>query len=70
MTRAGRRWDPFSAEVLPVNEPKHTPFNERIVKQSREKYSKPREVVERQLEGGAQEESKPAPQISADEIIV
>lgn len=70
MTIDGRRWDPFSADVLPVTTPKHPPFNERIIRQSREKYARPRIDVEKQIEGGGAEEIKQAPQISADEIIV
>jgi hypothetical protein len=70
MTIDGRRWDPFSAEVLPVTAPRHPPFTEAIMKQSRELYAKPREVVERELEGGGVEEQKAAPVISADDIIV
>ena len=72
MTIDGRRWDPFSAEVLPVNAPKHATFAEKIMKQSREHYASPREAVERQLEGGDAEEQKKqeAPKISMDDIIV
>lgn len=70
MTIDGRRWDPFSAEVLPVTPPRHAPFTERIMAQSRQKYAKPRELVEKQLEGGEADQPKPAPQISAEEIIV
>lgn len=70
MTIDGRRWDPFSAEVLPVTAPRHATFLEAIMKQSRELYAKPRDIVEKELEGGGVEEQKAAPVISADEIIV
>lgn len=72
MTIDGRRWDPFSADVLPVNAPKHVPLTSKIVMQSREKYACKREEVELQLEGGSVEEQKKAeaPKISMDEIIV
>ncbi len=71
MTIDGRRWDPFSAEVLPVTEPRHTSFAEQIMKQSREKYAAARELVEKQLEGGSDEEKKQeAVKISVDDIIV
>ncbi|MDA1038645.1 MAG: type IV secretion system DNA-binding domain-containing protein [bacterium] len=71
MTIDGRRWDPFSAEVLFVGDPKHRSFKEEIIKQSREKYATPRTEVEAELEGGgstAKEEV--AEVIDMGEIIV
>ena len=71
MTIDGRRWDPFSADVLFVGDPKHKNFREEIYKQSREKYATPRVEVEKELEGGdstAKEEEAEA--VDMGEIIV
>ena len=72
MTIDGRRWDPFSAEVLPVNEPRHASFLDKIMDQTRQKYAAARETVEKQLEGGdlAEQKKAEAPKISMDDIIV
>ncbi|MBI2485219.1 type IV secretion system DNA-binding domain-containing protein [Candidatus Uhrbacteria bacterium] len=71
MTIDGRRWDPFSADVLTVDKPKHGNFVERIVKQSREKYATPRVQVEKELEGGDSVAKEPeAKPIDMGEIIV
>ena len=52
MTIDGRRWDPFSADVLMVGDPKHRNFKKEIMDQSRRKYATPRVEVEAELEGG------------------
>lgn len=72
MTIDGRRWDPFSAEVLTVAKPKHSPFTEQIVAQSREKHARQHLEVEHQLEAGEIDELKKheAAKISTEEIIV
>ena len=71
MTIDGRRWDPFSADVLFVGPPKHRSFKPEIMEQSRAKYATPRVDVEAELEGGegtAKEEE--AEVIDMGEIIV
>ncbi|TSC75131.1 MAG: Uncharacterized protein G01um101430_632 [Parcubacteria group bacterium Gr01-1014_30] len=51
----GEAYDPFSAETLKVLPPAHTSFKERIVKQSREKYTISVEAAKKLME---EEESK------------
>ncbi|HBD05699.1 TPA: hypothetical protein DCZ32_04545 [Candidatus Uhrbacteria bacterium] len=50
MTIDGRRWDPFSADVLTLTSPKHESYGSRIIKQSREKYASPKGIVEAEIE--------------------
>ncbi|HLD17931.1 MAG TPA: type IV secretion system DNA-binding domain-containing protein [Patescibacteria group bacterium] len=71
MTIEGKRYDPFSAEVLAVNDSKHPSYFEQILHRSRERCAMPRASVEAAL---AQEEQEsngfPSAPVSQDEIIV
>lgn len=69
MTIDGKRWDPFSADVLTVTDPRHASYADQIRKQSQEKYAVPVADVERMIEGG-DEPQEAAPEISMDDIIV
>ena len=69
MTIDGRRWDPFSADVLTVTPPRHKPFNEKIIAHVREQYARPKVDVEKEIEGGEMEEEK-VEKIEESEVIV
>ncbi|PJA46880.1 hypothetical protein CO172_03440 [Candidatus Uhrbacteria bacterium CG_4_9_14_3_um_filter_36_7] len=77
MTIDGKRYDPFSAEVLTVTDPKHEIYADRIIENSRKMYATTREEVECMLEEGddgrsgrSSDKKEEVPQVSADEIIV
>ena len=71
MTIDGKRYDPFSADVLNVTQPKHEAYNQQIIDHTRQTYAKPREQVVRELTAtDSADQEKEAPKISSDEIIV
>ncbi len=70
MTIDGKRYEPFSADVLTVTDPKHASFVKQIIDQSRKMYSKPRAEVAREVELAEQETSAPSAQVSQQDIIV
>ncbi|PKL72071.1 hypothetical protein CVV26_03060 [Candidatus Kuenenbacteria bacterium HGW-Kuenenbacteria-1] len=49
MTIDGETFDPFSAETLNILPPTHPSYREEIVKQSREKYALPIEIIKKNL---------------------
>ncbi|MFH1404919.1 MAG: type IV secretion system DNA-binding domain-containing protein [Patescibacteria group bacterium] len=70
MTIDGKRYDPFSAEVLFVGPSSHESYSDRIVAHTRETYTKTRAEVVAQLVAVDADKEQEAPEISADEIIV
>ena len=78
MSIDGKRYDPFSGEVLGVTDAKHTSFAPHIITHSRNTYASKKEDVERLLEGGdassknggAITQAYEAPSVSMDDIIV
>jgi DNA helicase HerA-like ATPase len=50
MSIDGETFDPFSAETLNILPPTHPSYQEEIIKQSREKYSLPIEIIKKNLE--------------------
>ncbi|MEK7166821.1 MAG: type IV secretion system DNA-binding domain-containing protein, partial [Patescibacteria group bacterium] len=50
MSIDGETFDPFSAETLNILPPIHPSYREEIIKQSREKYSLPIEIIKKNLE--------------------
>ena len=69
MTIDGKRWDPFSADVLTVTAPKHPPYTEKVVENIRQLYARPKDVVEKTIEAGDMEEEK-VEKIEESEVIV
>jgi len=57
MSIDGENFDPFSAETLNILPPTHSSYREEIVKQSREKYSLPLEIIKKNIE--TEKEIKP-----------
>lgn len=69
MTIDGKRWDPFSADVLTVTPPKHPPYTQKIIDHIRATYARPKLDVEKELEVGEMEEEK-VEKIEESEVIV
>ena len=69
MTIDGKRWDPFSADVLTVTAPKHPPYTERVTENIRKLYARPKDVVEKTIEAGDMGEEK-VEKIEESEVIV
>ncbi len=70
MTIDGKRYDPFSADILDVTDPKHASLSQKIIDLSHKTYCASRSQVKTELEALDQDENTPAPKISSDEIIV
>lgn len=70
MTIQGKRYDPFSADVLTVNPPKHQSFAPDIIDFSRDIYARTKVDVESMLAEKDENKTTPAPVISTDDIIV
>ena len=70
MTIDGKRYDPFSSEVLPVTTPKHAVFPDKIIEQSRQNYAVPRAQVQKELEDADKAIFQQASKISSDKVIV
>lgn len=70
MTIDGRRFDPFSADVLEVTPPRHEAMTEDIIEESREAYAKTRAEVAAELEQGDKEINAPAARVEESEIVV
>lgn len=70
MTIDGKRFDPFSADVLEVTSPKHEPMTEKIIQLSRQKFTKTKAEVSAELEKGDQEINAQAVKVEEDEIVV
>jgi type IV secretory pathway TraG/TraD family ATPase VirD4 len=70
MTIDGKRFDPFSADVLEVTSPRHETFASDIVEESRANYAKPRAEVAAELERNDKEINAPAARVEESEIVV
>lgn len=70
MTIDGKRFDPFSADVLEVMSSKHEPLTEKIIQISRQKFAKTKIEVSTELEKGDQEINAPAVKVEENEIVV
>ncbi|MBI4598781.1 type IV secretion system DNA-binding domain-containing protein [Candidatus Uhrbacteria bacterium] len=70
MTIDGKRFDPFSADVLAITPPKHESLAAAILERCRRDYATPRAAVAEALERGDQEPTAAAAPVSQDEIIV
>jgi len=69
MTIDGKRWDPFSADVLTVTAPKHPSFMNKIVEYTRDKFARIKAEVEKEIERGDMKEEK-VEKIDESEVIV
>ncbi|MFH1253726.1 MAG: type IV secretion system DNA-binding domain-containing protein [Candidatus Uhrbacteria bacterium] len=70
MTIDGKRFDPFSADVLEVSEPKHESLMDKIIQMSRQKFAKTKIEVSTELERGDQEINAQAVKVEENEIVV
>ncbi|MFH1089703.1 MAG: DUF87 domain-containing protein [Candidatus Uhrbacteria bacterium] len=70
MTIDGKRFDPFSADVLEVTPPRHESFSNQIIEESRGAYAKTRTEVTAELERGDVEINAPAARVEESEIVV
>ena len=69
MTIDGKRWDPFSADVLTVTAPKHPSFMNKIVEHARDNFARIKAEVEKEIETGDMKEEK-VEKIEESEVIV
>jgi type IV secretory pathway TraG/TraD family ATPase VirD4 len=70
MTIDGKRFDPFSADVLEVTEPRHESFVGKIIEIARKAFAKIRAEVTSELEKGDQEINAQATKVEEEEIVV
>jgi hypothetical protein len=70
MTIDGKRFDPFSADVLEVTTPKHESLSNKLIENARKQFAKPRTDVEAELEAGDKEINAPAVKVEESEIVV
>jgi len=70
MTIDGKRFDPFSADVLEVTAPKHESLSDRLIENARKQFAKPRTGVEAELEASDKEINAPAVKVEESEIVV
>lgn len=68
MTIDGKRWDPFSADVLTVTPPKHGSYSGQVMKNVQKNYARAKGEVEQEVEANGHE--KPAEKIEESQVIV
>jgi len=67
MTIDGKRWDPFSADVLTVTAPKHPSYAVKIIDQVRDSYARPKDEVEKEVTDSGEEKVE---KIDESQVIV